>query len=115
MDREYLDRLMADDCRGKSEGWLREYLADVQKKVEVEQERLQCLAGVDFHVREVERQRQKVVELQAKKASERAARAAGATAEKLQEWDWCIESAQICFACAEAALASVRREPAAYA
>jgi hypothetical protein len=60
--------MMAGYTRGRSEDWLRIYLADMQERVEVEQERLQRMTDVAFHERDLERQRREVLKRQAIKA-----------------------------------------------
>jgi hypothetical protein len=112
MDQDMLDRLMAAHTRGKSEDRLRDYLAEMQERVEVEQERLQRMTDVAFHERNLERLRRELVRCQEKKAR---LQASGCDAEQLRRCDEAVGDAQTCCEYAERQLDSVRREPAVYA
>jgi HPt (histidine-containing phosphotransfer) domain-containing protein len=115
MDQDELDVLtegVAAIMRRKDEEWLRGYLADMQEKVEEEQQRLQHMTDVGFHERDVERRRQRVVEREAEKARLQASRA---TAEQLSECDKDNHCARVLYRRAKRDLVRLLRDPAAYA
>ena len=90
------------------EGCLREYLATMWQRAEVERERLQHMTDVDWHVREAERRRQALVERQARRAAAR-------TADEVRRHDRSVISAEVCYSNAQGRLQQLRDDPAAYA
>ena len=90
------------------EGCLREYLATMWQRAEVERERLQHMTDVDWHVREAERRRQALVERQARRAAAR-------TAEEVRRHDRSVIAAEVCYSYAQRRLQQLRDDPAAYA
>ena len=92
---------MDEDC-------LRQFLAHVWASAEVERERLQHMTDVEWHVREAELQRQKLVDRQAHRAAAR-------TADEVRRRDRSASAAEMRYAEAQLWLQELRDDPAAYA
>ena len=108
MAQEDLATVLAPVMSGMDEHSLREYLATIWQRAEVERERLQHMTDVDWHVREAERRRQALVERQARRAAAR-------TADEVRRHDRSVRGAEVCYSYAQRWLQQVRDDPAAYA
>ena len=99
---------LAPSISEMDEDKLRRFLTDLLERTEVEQERLQHMTDVDFHVRDAERWRQKLVERQARRAAAR-------TADEVRPLDRFVIAAEICYSNAQRWMQEARDDPAAYA
>ena len=99
--------LLAPFISDLDEHKLRRFLTDHWQRTEVEQERLQHMTDLDFHVRDSERWRQALVDCQA-------LRATASTAEEVRDCDSSVSCAEICYSNAQRWIQEVRDDPAAY-